>query len=57
MLAHLDFEVSTEEATVTGVECHSSPAQPDCSQIFANFGIDMDTGSSTPDSNMVFWAK
>ena len=29
-----------------GVECHSSPIQADCPQIFDNVGLDMTTGSS-----------
>ncbi|HRI69472.1 MAG TPA: metallo-mystery pair system four-Cys motif protein, partial [Polyangium sp.] len=37
-----------------GVECHSSPMQPDCSSIFSNFGLDMTTGSVVSGAQKVF---
>lgn len=37
-----------------GVECHSSPDQPDCPTIFSSFGVDMASGNSTASSNSVF---
>lgn len=39
-----------------GVECHSSPMQPDCPTIFANFGVNDLTGASDAASNTVFVA-
>ena len=56
LLGNLDFTVTTETATVPGVECHSF-VQPDCPQIFANLGLDHATGSADADGNAVFWAK
>jgi uncharacterized repeat protein (TIGR04052 family) len=37
-----------------GVECHSSPAQPDCAGIFSNLGLDMASGQASASSNAVF---
>lgn len=37
-----------------GVECHSSPSQPDCGPIFGGFGLDMATGDANASSNTVF---
>lgn len=37
-----------------GVECHSSPMQPDCTSVFANFGLDMAEGSANSVANAVF---
>ena len=37
-----------------GVECHSSPTQPDCAPIFNNVGLDMSTGKATAASDSVF---
>jgi uncharacterized repeat protein (TIGR04052 family) len=37
-----------------GVECHSSPTQPDCTNVFSNLGLDMATGEASPSSNLVF---
>lgn len=37
-----------------GVECHSSPMQPDCGTIFGHFGLDIATGRATAASNTVF---
>ena len=54
LLANLDFSVSTPEATVLGVECHSSAEQPDCPLIFGNFGLDPATGEAAVDLNTVF---
>jgi uncharacterized repeat protein (TIGR04052 family) len=38
----------------SGVECHSSPTQPDCAQIFGSVGLDMSTGTATAASDAVF---
>jgi len=37
-----------------GVECHSSPMQPDCAPIFGHFGLEMDTGKANPSTDIVF---
>lgn len=37
-----------------GVECHSSPSQPDCSVIFGSFGLDMTTGKADAGADLVF---
>lgn len=37
-----------------GVECHSSPMQPDCPPIFGAFGLDIATGKATTNANAVF---
>lgn len=37
-----------------GVECHSSPTQPDCAPIFSEVGLDMPTGTATAASNAAF---
>lgn len=37
-----------------GVECHSSPTQPDCGPIFGRFGLDMATGAANASTNTVF---
>jgi uncharacterized repeat protein (TIGR04052 family) len=37
-----------------GVECHSSPMQPDCANVFANLGLDMASGEASADGNGVF---
>lgn len=37
-----------------GVECHSSPTQPDCEPIFTNVGLDPATGAANSASNDVF---
>jgi hypothetical protein len=37
-----------------GVECHSSPTQPDCAPIFGEVGLDVATGSATTRSNAAF---
>jgi len=37
-----------------GVECHSSPMQPDCASVFSNLGLDMASGEASPASNGVF---
>lgn len=37
-----------------GVECHSSPTQPDCSSLFPSLGIDPATGTAQAASNRVF---
>lgn len=48
------FEVLGEGA---GIECHSSPMQPDCPAIFSRFGLDIATGVATPASDVVFSAQ
>ncbi len=40
-----------------GVSCHSSPMQPDCELIFGKFGVDIDTGVSNADDNVVFYRQ
>jgi len=57
LVSGLDFDVSNEETTYVGIECHSSPSQPDCPILFGNLGIDMDTGTSNPATNSVFRVK
>lgn len=47
----MTFEVIGEGP---GVECHSSPMQPDCAMIFTSFGIDMATGGVVPQAQSVF---
>lgn len=37
-----------------GVECHSSPTQPDCVNVFANLGVDLASGTASAESNGVF---
>lgn len=37
-----------------GVECHSSPMQPDCPTLFEHFGLDIETGDADAASNVVF---
>ena len=37
-----------------GVECHSSPMQPDCASVFSNLGLDMTSGAASATSNGVF---
>ena len=39
-----------------GAACHSAPpeSQPDCSPVFANFGLDPATGASSASANSVF---
>lgn len=60
-VAGLDFvapiyDMTTFEAIGEGpgVECHSSPMQPDCEQIFASFGVSMSSGESDASKNTVF---
>ena len=45
------FEVIGEGV---GVECHSSPDQPDCPVLFDNFGVDIATGEASAANNLVF---
>jgi uncharacterized repeat protein (TIGR04052 family) len=61
LLSGLDFvapvydPVTFEEiGEQVGVECHSSPMQPDCPMFFSKFGLDMDSGAATASSNAVF---
>jgi uncharacterized repeat protein (TIGR04052 family) len=37
-----------------GVECHSSPTQPDCLALFDHFGLDMASGEANPSHDVVF---
>lgn len=37
-----------------GVECHSSPTQPDCSSLFSSLGIDLAAGTAQAAGNRVF---
>ncbi len=37
-----------------GVECHSSPMQPDCASVFSSLGLDMASGVATASTNSVF---
>ncbi len=50
----MTFEVIGEGP---GVECHSSPMQPDCAPILGNFGIDASTGAALAAQNGVFSVK
>jgi hypothetical protein len=61
MLAGLDFispvyDVETFEVIGEGpgVECHSSPMQPDCPMLFQHFGLTIASGSANPSNNVVF---
>lgn len=45
------FEVIGE---TVGMECHSFASQDDCPTVFANFGLDLDTGAATAAANAVF---
>lgn len=47
----MTFEVIGEGP---GVECHSSPMQPDCSSVFSSFGLDMATGAAIAETQKVF---
>jgi uncharacterized repeat protein (TIGR04052 family) len=37
-----------------GVACHSSPDQPDCTDLFEQFGLDLATGMAKASDNVVF---
>ncbi|MDC4203842.1 MAG: metallo-mystery pair system four-Cys motif protein [Candidatus Manganitrophus sp.] len=63
-VANLDFISPIYDTTTfevigegPGVECHSSPGQPDCALIFSNFGLDISTGQANSASNSVFSIK
>lgn len=63
VLAGLDFIAPIYDTTTfdvigegPGVECHSSPTQPDCTGVFANLGLDMATGEANARDNSVFSA-
>lgn len=47
----MTFEVIGEGP---GVECHSSPMQPDCPSLFGRFGIDISTGVASANANTAF---
>ena len=62
LLASLDFispiydpETFEPIGEGPGVECHSSPMQPDCETIFTNVGLDMASGSASATANTVFF--
>ncbi|MFT3776500.1 MAG: metallo-mystery pair system four-Cys motif protein [Minicystis sp.] len=40
-----------------GVECHSSPMQPDCPPVFSRFGLNMATGRADAKTNQLFSRK
>ena len=55
MLEGLDFVSPIYDPTTfevigegPGVECHSSPMQPDCPTVFGGFGLDITDGSADP---------
>ncbi len=59
ILAGLDFQVDAfndveEPVVVPGVACHSSVEQPDCINVFGNFGIIISNGQSAPELDTVF---
>lgn len=61
LLAGIDFVSSVYDSDTfevigegPGVECHSSPMQPDCAPIFAKLGIDISTGSASSAANLAF---
>jgi uncharacterized repeat protein (TIGR04052 family) len=58
LLADLDFRVEQTPGgpLIPGVASHSSPGQPHTATIFANLGIDMNTGASDPADDVVFVA-
>ncbi|HVY31942.1 MAG TPA: MbnP family copper-binding protein [Polyangiaceae bacterium] len=60
-LAGLDFVSPVYDLTTfevigegPGVECHSSPDQPDCPTLFDHFGLDIDSGKAKASRNVVF---
>lgn len=64
MLADLDFVSSVYDFDTfevigegPGVECHSSPTQPDCSTLFEHFGLELESGDARSSKNVVFGAK
>lgn len=64
VLAGVDFVAPIYDTTTfdvigegPGVECHSSPTQPDCAGVFANLGLDMATGGANAADNSVFSAS
>ncbi len=61
LLADIDFRAPIYDPETfepigegVGVECHSSPMQDDCAEIFTHFGIDMESGASSSAQNAVF---
>jgi uncharacterized repeat protein (TIGR04052 family) len=61
VLAGLDFispvyDLDTFEVIGEGpgVECHSSPMQPDCPTLFEHFGLDIATGEAKASQDVVF---
>lgn len=40
-----------------GLECHSSPSQPDCAVLFSNLGVDSTSGAAAAAGNRVFKVK
>lgn len=55
-LADVAFQLPQQDSEVAtpGVNCHSAPTQADCANIFTNFGLNMQTGSASAQTNMVF---
>jgi uncharacterized repeat protein (TIGR04052 family) len=49
-----DLETFEVLGSGPGVECHSSPMQPDCENVFENFGLDMSSGDADSEQNAVF---
>ncbi len=61
LLAGIDFVSPIYDAATfevigegPGVECHSSPQQPDCAPTFANLGVAIQTGDADAESDTVF---
>lgn len=49
-----DFDTFEVIGEGPGVECHSSPTQPDCAKVFQSFGLGQETGSADASLNEVF---
>jgi uncharacterized repeat protein (TIGR04052 family) len=63
-LSNLDFRAPTYDPVTSevigegpGVDCRSSAIHPDCSSIFANFGLDLTTGEVVPLTQKAFSRK
>lgn len=61
LLKELDFVAPIYDTTTwevigegPGVECHSSPTQPDCESVFSSLGLDADSGEADASENSVF---
>lgn len=64
LLSSLDFiapvyDPETYEVIgeTVGAECHSSPMQEDCPDVFAAFGLDLTSGEATAAKNQLFAAE